>query len=79
MSENGSGLGECVIADGDIEVRFGKQASQRPPDLHGFEPRARCHAAAELIQHPAQREPERNFNQPRLFYPATQLQDHRPA
>ena len=50
MPKNGSGLGKRVIADWNIELRFGKQASQRPTDLHRFEPRTRCHAAAESFQ-----------------------------
>src|SRR5713101_3395616 len=79
MPENRSRLGERVIADGDIELRFGKQASQRSPDLDGFEPRTRCHATAESIQDIMERQAKRDFHQTRLLHPTTELERHRTA
>ena len=79
MPENCSGLGERVIANRNIQLRFGKQAAQRPPNLYGFESRARCHAATESLQDVLEREAKRNFNQPGLLHPTTELHGHRPA
>ena len=79
VPKNGPGIGEGVIADGNIELRFGKQAPERPPDLHGLEPRTSRQAAAESIQDIMERQAKGNFHQTRLFHSATELERNRPA